>query len=89
MPRCPHDRAESWTIGMIFTLAVMIDRVLASVHDPTFGGFVLPRPEIFAYILGLSLAVTACIVPILIRRERRLRAARTARFTNAGANAAA
>ena len=58
---------------MIFTFAVRIDRVLASLNDPTFGGFVLPHPEVFTHILWLSLAVTASIVPILIRRERRLR----------------
>jgi hypothetical protein len=74
---------------VIFTLAVMLDRVLASLHDPILGVFVLPHPEVFSHILGLSLAVTAGIVPILIRQERRRRAARGARLPDAGANAAA
>jgi len=74
---------------MIFALAILLDRTLASLHDPILAAFVLPNPEVFARILGVSLAVTAGIVPVLIRQERRRRAARAARLPDAEANAAA
>ncbi len=58
---------------MIFQLAQLIDSSIASLNDPWLLAFVLPHPELFAWIFLGSLAATAAALPLLIHRERRSR----------------
>ncbi len=64
---------------MLFQLAHLIDSTIASLNDPLLLAFVLPEPELFAWIFLASLAATAAALPLLIHHERRARGeARTA-----------
>jgi hypothetical protein len=54
----------------MFKLAAALDHTLASLNDPILAALVVPHPEAFIRLFWISLAVTAAVVPWLVRRER-------------------